>query len=53
MVKATKRKDKVKQKTDEAEEGTAWCIPLQMTHSLTSPQRREPGPPVGTIFVQS
>lgn len=31
------RNGRVRQEVGEAEGGTAWCIPLQMTHSLTSP----------------
>lgn len=33
----SRRDSRVRQEVGEAEGGTAWCIPLQMTHSVTSP----------------
>lgn len=41
-------KTTLRQKVDWAEVGTAWCIPLQTTHSLTSPLRKVSERPVGT-----
>lgn len=38
----------LRQRVDQAEAGTAWCIPLQTTRSLTSPLRKVSERPVGT-----